>query len=136
MAFSLVTCVTVSRSVVSNLCDSMNCSSPGSSVHGILQARNWMGLPFPSPGDVPYLGTEPCSPALQEVSLPFELQQIQQGSPPTSFPCISFLVVFLFPALYSMQDLSPGLGIHLGPLAEKVLSPNHQITQESRVFFV
>ena len=65
-----------------------------------------MGLPFPSPGDVPYLGTEPCSPALQEVSLPFELQQIQQGSPLISFPCISFLVGFLFPALYSMQNLS------------------------------
>ena len=103
---------------------------------GFSRQEYWAGLPFPSPGDLPYLGTEPCSPALQEVSLPFELQQIQQGSPPTSFPCISFLVVFLFPALYSMQDLSPGLGIHLGPLAEKVLSPNHQITQESRVFFV
>ena len=25
----------------------------GSSVHGILQARNWSGLPFPSPGDLP-----------------------------------------------------------------------------------
>ena len=84
----------------------MDCSSPGSSVHGILQQEYWTGLPFPSQGDLPYLGNEPCSPALQEVSLPLELKQIQQGSPLTSFPGISFLVVFLLPALYSMQDLS------------------------------
>ena len=34
------------------LCDPMDCSLPGSSVHGILQARIWSGLPFPSPGDL------------------------------------------------------------------------------------
>ena len=32
------------------LCDPMNYSLPGSSVHGISQARIWIGLPFPSPG--------------------------------------------------------------------------------------
>ena len=31
-------------------------------------------LPFPSPGDLPDLGIEPKSPALQEDSLPTELQ--------------------------------------------------------------
>ena len=31
------------------LCEPMVCSPPGSSVHGILQARYWRGLPFPSP---------------------------------------------------------------------------------------
>ena len=56
----------------------------------------WMGLPFASLGGLPYLGTEPCSPALQEVSLPFELQKIQQGSTLISFPCVSFFVVFSF----------------------------------------
>ena len=30
------------------------------------------GLPFPSPGDLPYPGTEPGSPALQEDALPSE----------------------------------------------------------------
>ena len=34
----------------------------------------WSGLPFPSPGDLPSLGTEPGSPALQADSLPTELQ--------------------------------------------------------------
>ena len=32
----------------------------------------WSGLPFPSPGDLPYLGIEPWSPALQADSLPTE----------------------------------------------------------------
>ena len=32
------------------LCDPMDCSPPGSSVHGILQARILEWLPFPSPG--------------------------------------------------------------------------------------
>ena len=31
------------------LCDLVDCSPPGSSVHGILQARYWSGLAFPSP---------------------------------------------------------------------------------------
>ena len=41
-----VVCVCVSRSVVSD-CDPMDCSQPGSSVHGILQARilEWVAIP-------------------------------------------------------------------------------------------
>ena len=46
------------------LCDPMDCSPPGSSIHGIFQARYWSGLPFPSPGDLPDLGIEPGSPTL------------------------------------------------------------------------
>ena len=34
------------------LCDPLDYSLPGSSVHGILQARYWIGLPFPSPGEL------------------------------------------------------------------------------------
>ena len=33
----------------------------------------WSGLPFPSPGDLPDLGTEPRSPTLQPDALPSEL---------------------------------------------------------------
>ena len=39
----------------------------------------WNGLPFHSPGDLPYLGIEPMSPALQVDSLPMS----HQGSPET-----------------------------------------------------
>ena len=48
----------------------MDCSRPGSSVHGFLKQEYWSGLPFPSPGEPPDLGTEPRSPALQVDSLP------------------------------------------------------------------
>ena len=54
----------------------MDCSLPGYSGHGILQARplewvtisfsrqdHWNGLPFPSPGDLPNSEAEPTSPA-------------------------------------------------------------------------
>ena len=53
------------------LCDPMDCSLPGSSVHGILQARI-LGWPFPSPGDFSDPGIKPVSPALQAYSLPSE----------------------------------------------------------------
>ena len=53
------------------LCDFMDCSPPGSSVHGILQARipEWVAIPFSSLGDLPDPGIEPRSPALQADSL-------------------------------------------------------------------
>ena len=43
----------------------MDCSPPGSSAHGILQARNlkWVGLPCPPPGDLAKPGFEPTAPA-------------------------------------------------------------------------
>ena len=43
------------------LCNPIDCSLPGSSVHGILQQEYWSGLPFPSPGDLPDTGIEPVS---------------------------------------------------------------------------
>ena len=46
------------------LCDSMDCSHPGSSVCGISQQEYWHGLLFPSPRDLPDPGIEPMSPAL------------------------------------------------------------------------
>ena len=53
-------------------CDPMDCSLPGCSVHGILQAEYWSGLPFPSPGDPLNPAIEPGSLELQANSLPFE----------------------------------------------------------------
>ena len=41
------------------LCDPVDNSPPGSSVHGILH-----GLPCPPPGDLPDPGIKPASPAL------------------------------------------------------------------------
>ena len=47
----------------------MDCSPLGSSVHGILQARIWSGLPFPT---LRHLEIERRSLALQADSLPFK----------------------------------------------------------------
>ena len=57
------------------LCDSMDCSPPGSSVHGSSPGKNTgMGchLPFAIchlPGDLPNPGIKPRSPTLQADSL-------------------------------------------------------------------
>ena len=40
------------------LCDPTDCSIPGSSIHGIFQARVLEWLPFPSPKDLPDPGIE------------------------------------------------------------------------------
>ena len=63
-------CVCLVTQLCPTLCDPMDYTPPGSSVHGILQATYWNGLPFPSPGDLPNPGIEPISPALQADSLP------------------------------------------------------------------
>ena len=55
-----------------SLCNPLDCSPPGTSVHGILQAEYWSGLPCLSPGDLPNPGIQSSSPALQADSLPPE----------------------------------------------------------------
>ena len=59
------------------LYDPMDCSLPGSSVHGFSRQEYWSGLPFPPPEDLPDPGIEPESSALQVDSLPLN----HQGSP-------------------------------------------------------
>ena len=62
------------------LCSLMDWSPPGSSVHGILQARilYWSGKPFPSSGDLPDPGTEPSSPTLQADSFLSEPELLKE----------------------------------------------------------
>ena len=62
----LLQCMKVkSESEVAQSCPTLynpvDCSPPGSSAHGILQARILDGLLFPSPGDLPDPGMEPKS---------------------------------------------------------------------------
>ena len=80
------------------LCDPMDCSLPGSSVHGILQARI-LEFPFPSPEDLPNPGIEPGSPALQADSLPSE---------PPGKPNHSHIHHFLIEHKVSNRALSSG----------------------------
>ena len=45
------------------VCNPMNCSPLGFSVHGISQARILEWVAIPSPGNLPNLGFKPMSPA-------------------------------------------------------------------------
>ena len=64
------------------LCDSMDCSPPGSSLHGIFQAEYRSGMPFLISWDLPDPGIEPphlTSPALAGSFL----TTVPPGKPPT-----------------------------------------------------
>ncbi|CAN0550578.1 unnamed protein product [Rangifer tarandus platyrhynchus] len=52
---------------------------------GFSREEYWSGLPFPSPGDLPDLGIEPRSPALQAAALASE----PQGKPRDSLLLLS-----------------------------------------------
>ena len=68
-------CVLSRFSCVQVFATPIDCSSPGSSVYGIFQARilEWVAISFP--GDLPHPGIEPGSPALQADSLSTELRR-------------------------------------------------------------
>ena len=51
------------------LCDPVNHSLPGSSIHGILQARKLEWVAMPSSGDLPDPGIEPVSVSLMSPAL-------------------------------------------------------------------
>ena len=67
-AFCVLCAVFLVAKSCPTLCDPMNCSPPGSSVHGDSPGKNTC----PPPGDLPNPGTEPRSPELQADSLPSE----------------------------------------------------------------
>ena len=71
----MLVCACSVTSVIFDSYNTMENSPPGSSLHGILQAKYWRGLPFPPPGDFPNPRIEHAScmsPALQADSLPTE----------------------------------------------------------------
>ena len=86
------------------LCNPMDYSLPGSSVHGILWARTLDGLPFASPGDLPNPGIEPGSPAVQADSLPAELW----GKPQRVYGWLHFsLLPSLIAIVQKLNEVSP-----------------------------
>ena len=75
------------------LCDLMDCSTPGSSVHGDSPRQEyWSGLPFPSLGDLPNPGIIPESPAFQANTLLSEPPGKQKQS---SYPMLKVRKFFL-----------------------------------------
>ena len=72
--------VVLSHSVVSDFCNPMDCSPPGSSSMGFPRQEYWNGLPFPSLGDLPHPEIEPMSPVLAGGILNTELLEKPLGS--------------------------------------------------------
>ena len=68
MSTSVYMCVLVAQLCLT-LCEPMDCSLPGSSVRGILQARilEWVAIPFSRESSQP--GIKPGSPTLKPDSL-------------------------------------------------------------------
>ena len=52
-------------SVVSNSATPWTAAHQAPMPMGLSRQEYWSGLPFPTPGDLPNLGNEPWSPALQ-----------------------------------------------------------------------
>ena len=76
LLFLTTCCCSVAQSCPT-LCNPMKSSPPGSSIHGILQARILAWVAMPLPGDLPHAGMEPHLPHWQACSLPLS----HQGSP-------------------------------------------------------
>ena len=128
------------------LCGPVDCSLPGSSVHGILQARilEWV----PSPGDLPDPGIKPRSPALQADALPSEpppMRPYEALTPPggESSPsgslglsslqsCLgSRLPLLLAPSTCSPQGGDGAVGTSQGKLGVKYASRGRGVTAHS-----
>ena len=93
-------CIYLAVQLCPTLYDPIDCSPPGTSVHGILQVRilEWMSCP---PGDLPKPGIEPRSPALQADSLPAE--------PPGKPKNTGVGSLSLFQQIFPKQGSDPGL---------------------------
>ena len=93
------------------LCDPMDCSPTGSSVHGIFQAKHWGGLTFPSPGVLPDPRIKTESPTLQADSLPSESPGLPEIAPTSKMPLELYLQGSANPDLTSslawVSTLSP-----------------------------
>ena len=88
----------------STLCDPIDCSPQGSSVHGILQARRleWVAIPFSRGSFLPRdPGIKPRSPALQADSL--------QSEPPGKPKNTGVGSLVLPQEIFPTQELNPGL---------------------------
>ena len=85
----------------------MDCGPPGSSIHGILQARISEWLPFPSPGDLTDPGIEPASPVFAGGFFTTQLP----GKPESSSQ-VALVVKNLIANAGDLRDVGsiPGLG--------------------------
>ena len=115
LGFWSLLCVCLFAQLCLALWDTMDCSPPGSFVHGDSPGKNTgVGCHCPSPGHLPNPGIKPRSPALQVDSLPSETP----GRPMnTEVGSLSFLQG-IFPTQESNWNL-----LHCGQI---LYQPSHQ----------
>ena len=58
--FVKVACVCLVTKLCSTLCNPIDCSPVGSSLHQVSRQEHWNGLPCPPPGDLPDPGISPA----------------------------------------------------------------------------
>ena len=90
------------------LWDPMDCSLPGSSVHGFSRQEYCSGLPFSSPGDLPDPGIKHGAPTLQEDSLPSE--------PPETILLWCIYVMSTYIPLTRANDALNSVSVHQGSI--------------------
>ena len=80
------------------LCNPVECTPPGSSVHGILQARvlEWVA-PCPPPGDLPNPGIKPMSLTSACVGRQILYHEHHLKSPSYAWSCVKKNFLFLMP---------------------------------------
>ena len=101
------------------LCDPMDCSLPGSSVHGLSRQAYCSGLPCPSPGHISDPGIEPkslMSASLAGSSLPLALP---------GKPIYLYIEIYVLVMSCSLWDLSSLTRVRLGAPEVEAWSPNH-----------
>ena len=77
------------------------------------------GCHFLIQGILPSQGLNPGLLPCRKILYRFELQQMQQGSPFASCPCISFSVVFYFAFIVQLVGSFPDQGFNPGPWQRK-----------------
>ena len=107
-------CVCVCVCVLSHFgfCDLMDCSSSGSSVCGISQARILVWVAFPPPGDLPNPRTELASPVSPALAGRF-FTTVPPGKPQPQPKCLLLTVTFMvyrvgfnFMFVYLLQNIA------------------------------
>ena len=100
---------------MSDSCDPVDCSLPGSSVHGILQARILEGVAISCSRDLPDLGIEPRSPA-------FLIRQIIDQLTYKGRPLYIYYTFINNLAKYISQSYSPNLDLLSSGLIDKLIT--------------